>query len=149
MQRRCKGKKLQHSRRKGWNSIWKYHLKWRIYLRGKEKQKKGEIKTKVEVKQRPGNTDINNIIDKNEAEKIAKYYRAWKKDEENELKKMIFKNLAIRLGKISKTMGTNSKGVNSELNKESDKLNPIRKLKKQKFEMVSNQIINKKTSKER
>ena len=62
---------------------------------------------------------------------------------------MIFKNLAIRLGKISKTMGTNSKGVNSELNKESDKLNPIRKLKKQKFEMVSNQIINKKTSKER
>ena len=62
---------------------------------------------------------------------------------------MIFKNLAIRLGKISKTMGTNSKGVNRELNKESDKLNPIRKLKKQKFEMVSNQIINKKTSKER
>ena len=36
-------------------------------FKGKEKK---EIQSKLEVKQRSGNTDIDNIIDKNEAEKI-------------------------------------------------------------------------------
>ena len=67
------------------------NLKWRIYLRGKEK--KGIIQTKTEVKQRSRDTDIDNIIDKNEAEKIAKYYEAREKDEESELEKIILKNL--------------------------------------------------------
>ena len=37
-------------------------------------------------------------------------------------------------------MGANAKGINCELNKKSDKLKPIGKLKEQKFELVNNQI---------
>ena len=39
----------------------------RNIFKGKvKKEKKGEIQTKIEVKQRSGDTDIDNIIDKNE-----------------------------------------------------------------------------------
>ena len=37
------------------------------------------MQTEIEVKQRSGDTDIDNIIDKNEAKKIAKYYGAGEK----------------------------------------------------------------------
>ena len=56
-----------------------------IYKGKKEKRKKGEIQTEIKVKQRSGDTDIDNIIEANEAEKIAKYYGAGRKDEESEL----------------------------------------------------------------
>ena len=49
--------------------------------------------------------------------------------------------------KESKTMGTNTKGVNSELDKKSDKFEPIGKLKEQKFERISNQNIDNKNIK--
>ena len=88
----------------------------------REKRKKGEIQTEIEVKQRSGDTDIDNIIDKNEAKKIAKYYGAGEKDKESELEKINVEKLAIRLEKESKTSGANTKGVNSELDKKSDKL---------------------------
>ena len=58
---------------------------------------------KIEVKQRSGDTDIGNISDKSEAEKIAKCYIAGKKDEESKLEKINFKELAIRSEKESKT----------------------------------------------
>ena len=48
-----------------------------------KKERKGEIQTKIEVKQRLGDTDIDNIIDKNEA-------KVKKKDEESELEKIKF-----------------------------------------------------------
>ena len=86
-------------------------------------------------------------MDKNEAEKIAKYYGTEKMDEEGEIAKIKVENLAVRLEKESKTIGTNTKGVNSELDKKSDKLEPIRKLKEQKLERISNQLINHKTIK--
>ena len=59
-------------------------------LRGKKEKKKGEIQKKTEVKQRSGDTNIDNIMDKNEREKIAKYCRAGEKDEECELEKINF-----------------------------------------------------------
>ena len=71
-------------------------------------------------------------------------YGAREKDKESELEKINVEKLAIRLEKESKTSGANTKGVNSELDKKSDKLKPIRTLKKQKFEMVTNKIINNK-----
>ena len=46
----------------------------------REKRKKGKIQTEIEVKRRPCEIDIDNIVDKHEAEKIAKYCRAGKKD---------------------------------------------------------------------
>ena len=55
--------------------------------------------------------------------------------------------LAIRSEKESKTSGANTKGINSELDKKLDKLKLIEKLKEQKFEMASNQIINNKNIK--
>ena len=117
-----------------------------IFKGKREKRKKVEIQTEMEVKQRSGDTDIDNIIDKNEA-KIAKYNRAEEKDEESELEKINVEKLAIRSEKESKTIGANTKGVNSELDKKSDKLEPIGKLKEQKFEMASNQIIDNKNIK--
>ena len=117
-----------------------------IFKGKREKRKKVEIQTEMEVKQRSGETDIDNIIDKNEA-KIAKYNRAEEKDEESELEKINVEKLAIRSEKESKTIGANTKGVNSELDKKSDKLEPIGKLKEQKFEMASNQIIDNKNIK--
>ena len=115
-------------------------------FKGKGKnEKKGEKQMKIEVKLRSGDTDIDNTIDKNEAEKIAKYYGAGEKDEESELGKINFEKLAIRSKKKNKAFGANNKGVNSELDKKLDKLKPIEKLKKQKFEMVSNQIISNKS----
>ena len=87
---------------------------------------------------------MDNIINKNEAEKIAKYYGAGEKDKESEQEKINFEKLVIGSEIESKTIGANTKGVNSELDKKSDKLRPIGKLKKQKFEMVTNQIINNK-----
>ena len=56
-----------------------------IYKGKKEKRKKGEIQTEIKVKQRSGDTDIDNIIEANEAEKIAKCYGARGKDKESEL----------------------------------------------------------------
>ena len=50
----------------------------------------------------------------------------------------------MRSEKGSKIIRANTKGVNSELDKKSDKLKPIRKLKKQKFEKLTNKIINNK-----
>ena len=44
---------------------------------------------------------------------------------------MKVEKLAIRLEKESKTIWANTKGVNSELDKKADKLEPIGKLKKQ------------------
>ena len=61
--------------------------------------------------------------------------------------KINVEKLAIRSKKESKTIGANTKGVNSELDKKSDKLEPIGKLKEQKFEMTSNQIIDNKNIK--
>ena len=87
------------------------------------------MQTEIEVKQRSGDTDIDNIIDKNEAKKIAKYYGAGKKDKESELEKINVEKLAIRLEKESKISGANTKGVNSELDKKSDKLKTIGNLK--------------------
>ena len=81
------------------------------------------------MKQRSGDTNIDNIIDKNEAKKIAKYYGAGEKPEESELEKINFKKLAIRSEKENKTIGANTKAVNSELNKKSDKFKPIQKMK--------------------
>ena len=63
------------------------------------------------------------------------------KKEESESEKINFEKLAIRSKKESKKIGSNTKGVNSKLDKELDKLKTIGKLKKQKIEMVSNQII--------
>ena len=109
----------------------KSNLKWRIYLRGKKtKKKRSEWQTKIEVKQRSGDTDIT---DKIKAERITKYYGAGEKDEESELEKRNFKKLAISSEKENKIIGTNTKGINSELDKKSDKLKPIEKRKKQKF----------------
>ena len=53
----------------------------------KKNEKKSELQTKIEVKQRSGGTNIHNIIDKNEAEKKAEYYGAGGKDEVSELEK--------------------------------------------------------------
>ena len=92
-------------------------FKWK-----RKKRKKGEIQTKIEVKQRSEDNDIDNIIDKNEAEKIAKYYGAVEEDEESELEKINFGP-----EKENKAIGANTKGVNSELDKKSDKLKPIEK----------------------
>ena len=52
--------------------------------------KKSELQTKIvnyKVKQRSGGTNIDNIIEKNEAEKKAEYYGAGGKDEVSELEK--------------------------------------------------------------
>ena len=56
-----------------------------IYKGKKEKRKKSGIQTEIKVKQRSGDTDIDNIIEANEAEKIAKCYGARGKDKESEL----------------------------------------------------------------
>ena len=62
-------------------------------FKGKEKKGKGEIQKKTKVKQRSGDTNIDNIIDKNERKKIAQYYGAGEKDEKSELEKINFKSL--------------------------------------------------------
>lgn len=51
------------------------------------------------MKQKSGDTDVDNITDKNETEKIAKYYGAEEIDEKSELEKMKVEKLAIRIGK--------------------------------------------------
>ena len=63
------------------------------------------------------------------------------KNEESESEKLNFEKLAIISKKESKKFGSNTKGVDSKLDKELDKLKTTGKLKKQKIEMVSNQII--------
>ena len=67
---------------------------------------------------------MENIIEKNEAEKIAKHYGAEEKDVESELEKINFEKLAIKSEKENKIIGANTIGVNSELDKKSNKLKP-------------------------
>ena len=115
-----------------------------IFKGKRGKRKNGKIQTKIEVKHRSGETDIDDIINKIEAEKIARYYGERGKDKESELEKKHVEKLAIRSEKESKTSEASTKSVNSKLNKKSDKLKPKGELKVQKFEMASNQIINNK-----
>ena len=100
-----------------------------IFKGKREKKKKGKTQTEIEVKPRPWETGIDNIIDKHEVEKIAKYCRAGEKDKQSELEKINVEKLAVRSEKESKKSVANTKGVNSELDKKSDKIKPVRKLK--------------------
>ena len=118
-----------------------------IFKGKRGKRKNGKIQTKIEVKHRSGDTDIDDIINKIEAEKIARDYGERGKDKESELEKKHVEKLAIRSEKESKTSEASTKSVNSKLNKKSDKLKPKGELKVQKFEMASNQIINNKVIK--
>ena len=120
---------------------WKIsNLKLRIHYRGKKK--KVELQAEHEAKQKSGESDVENIKDKNEAEKVARYYGAEELDEEDKLEKIKVEKLGVRLEKESKTIGSNSKGIKSALDKKADKLEAIGKLKKQKFEKISHEIIN-------
>ena len=67
-----------------------------IFKGKRGKRKNGKIQTKIEVKHRSGDTDIDNIINKNEAEKIARYYGETGKDKESQLEKKRVEKLAIR-----------------------------------------------------
>ena len=67
--------------------------------------------------------DKVNLKDKFGREKVAKYYGAGEKDEESELEKINFEKLAIRSEKENKSIGANTKYVNSELHKKQINLN--------------------------